>query len=479
MSIHFPALRFGQPYKSLDLVELTPLQSDQVLAQVSQVNAGIIRRDLRKIHQAQAALARHSTDELIGLCAKAGKIFTEDTLPVGDGGETHSPEEYVRALSSTTGLPYTLCRFNLGKIDHVLGNLGLILKGLTRGLPTQVFDDNIVTVDGIDVCYYPAASSIGTVLPSNAPSVNSLWAPAIAMKVPVILKPGREDPWTPFRLIQAFIKAGLPAEAFGYYPTTHEGADTILNTCSRGIAFGGDDTVQKYADNPNISCHGTGRSKVLIGEDMVGRWPELIDALATSLSANSGRSCICASTIITPRHADEMAQALAEKLAEIQPLAPDDDNARLSGFANPAMADWIDSKLEEGLAEGGARDLSATLRDGAPRKVEQFGQNFLHPTVVRCDSIEHPLARTEFLFPYAGVVEMPQADMLENIGPSLVVSAFTEDSEWIGQLLRSPDIDRLNTGVMPTCQVQWEQPHEGNLFEFLYHRRAIQRAVGN
>jgi hypothetical protein len=29
---------------------------------------------------------------------------------------------------------------------------------------------------------------------------------------------------------------------------------------------------------------------------------------------------------------------------------------------------------------------------------------------------------------------------------------------------------------MPTCQVQWEQPHEGNLFEFLYHRRAIQRA---
>ena len=96
------------------------------------------------------------------------------------------------------------------------------------------------------------------------------------------------------------------------------------------------------------------------------------------------------------------------------------------------MAEWIDSKVEEGLGEGGARDISAPLRNDSPRKTEQFGQNFLHPTIVRCDSIEHSLARTEFLFPYAGVVEMPQDDMLENIGPSLVISAITEDRSWIG-----------------------------------------------
>ena len=82
---------------------------------------------------------------------------------------------------------------------------------------------------------------------------------------------------------------------------------------------------------------------------MVENWPELIDTIATSISANSGRSCICASTVITPRYGDEIAQALAEKLSEIQPLSPEDDNARLSGFANPAMAEWIDSKVEEGL----------------------------------------------------------------------------------------------------------------------------------
>ena len=41
-------------------------------------------------------------------------------------------------------------------------------------------------------------------------------------------------------------------------------------------------------------------------------------------------------------------------------------------------------------------------------------------------------------------------------------------------LCRQQDIERLNIGPFPTNRVQWEQPHEGNLFEFLYRRRAIQ-----
>jgi len=71
-------------------------------------------------------------------------------------------------------------------------------------------------------------------------------------------------------------------------------------------------------------------------------------------------------------------------------------------------------------------------------------------------------------------VEMPQSEMLNVIGSTLVVSALTEDEGWMAELMASPDIDRLNLGSVPTNWVQWEQPHEGNLFEFLYRRRAIQ-----
>jgi len=69
-------------------------------------------------------------------------------------------------------------------------------------------------------------------MPSNSPAVNSLWLPAIALKTPVIIKPGKEEPWTPYRLIQAFIAAARHG-AFGFYPTRSRGAAAILNTCGR------------------------------------------------------------------------------------------------------------------------------------------------------------------------------------------------------------------------------------------------------
>ncbi|MHC4079493.1 MAG: aldehyde dehydrogenase family protein, partial [Planctomycetota bacterium] len=87
-----------------------------------------------------------------------------------------------------------------------------------------------------------------------------------------------------------------------------------------------------------------------------------------------------------------------------------------------------------------------------------------------------PLAHTEFLFPFVSVVEMPQRDMVQKMGRSLVVTAITKDEAFIEELVRSKDVGRVNLGPVPTSRVEWNQPHEGNLFEFLYERRAIQRA---
>ena len=53
---------------------------------------------------------------------------------------------------------------------------------------------------------------------------------------------------------------------------------------------------------------------------------------------------------------------------------------------------------------------------------------------------------------------------------------LTQDDGLVRQLLDAPHVDRLNVGPIPTCTVSWDQPHEGNLFEHLYHRRAFQAA---
>src|SRR4029079_19017431 len=122
------------------------------------------------------------------------------------------------------GLPYVLVQRNMKKIASALANMGTVLNGLTRGLDLSVLDRGFGEQAGARISFYPVTEALGLVMPSNSPAVNSLWLPAIPLKIPVILKPCREEPWTPYRLIQAFIAAGCPAEAFGFYPTDHEGA---------------------------------------------------------------------------------------------------------------------------------------------------------------------------------------------------------------------------------------------------------------
>src|SRR5205823_14733534 len=132
-----------------------------------------------------------------------------------------------------------------------------------------------------------------------------------------------------------------------------------------------------------------------------------------------------------------------------------DDQARLSGFANPRMADSIDSAIEQGLRTHGAKDVTASYRKGA-RKVLFEGGTYLRPTIVLCDSFAHPLANREFLFPYASVVQLPQGKMLRQIGPSLVVTAVTKDRVFQEALLDCPLIERLNLGPISTMSISWD-----------------------
>jgi acyl-CoA reductase-like NAD-dependent aldehyde dehydrogenase len=101
---------------------------------------------------------------------------------------------------------------------------------------------------------------------------------------------------------------------------------------------------------------------------------------------------------------------------------------------------------------------------------------FLRPTIVLCDSFAHPLANREFLCPYASVVQVAQSEMLKQIGYTLACTAITKDPAFIEQLMAFREIERLNIGPVSTMKVSWDQPHEGNMFEFLWQRRSIERA---
>jgi len=363
------------------------------------------------------------------------------------------------------------------KIHGVLAGIGTVLGGLTRGLDLGVLDHGQGERDGHALSFVQRSPTLGVVLPSNSPGVHSLWVPAIALKTALVLKPGSAEPWTPYRLIQAFTQAGAPPEAFGFYPTDHAGSGEILRRCGRGMVFGDVASTRPWHDDPSVEVHGPGYSKLLLGPDTAAEWEKHLDVIASSVAENGGRSCVNASGVWTTSRGGEIAEGLAARLAAIRPRAEDDPEAQLAPFANPDVARRISAMIDRDLEVPGAVDVTARHRPSG-RLVEWEGSTYLLPTVVLCDSPEHPLANREFLFPFTSVVEVSPEAVPAALGPSLAVTVLSEDPVLHRRILGSPLLQRLNFGPLPTWQVSWDQPHEGNLFEHLWAQRALQTFPG-
>ena len=475
--LHLPILRAGRPYRSVDVARVPHFRTKEPVVGLSQANAGLVRRDLRDEPQAamRAALTTFNTRQLVEISRRAADAFTNGVLPAGD--DPQSADDYIRQLASTTGLPHVLGRRNMEKIKGVLAGVDQVIAGLTRGLDLDVLDRGMGEAAGHAVGFVPRSPTLGVVLPSNSPGVHALWVPALALKVALVLKPGTAEPWTPYRIIQAFLKAGAPPEAFGYYPTDHAGAGEVLRRCGRGIVFGDVASTRPWQADPRVEVHGPGYSKVLLGPDAADDWRKHVDVMVSSIAENGGRSCVNASGVWTTAHATEIANALAERLAAIKPRAEDDPQAQLAPFASPAVARGISAAIDRDLEVPGAIDLTARHREGS-RVVEWNGATYLLPTLVLCDSADHPLASKEFLFPFAAVVPVSPEDIPHALGNTLATTAITGDQDLLARIVASPQLHRLNLGPMPTWQVSWDQPHEGNLFDHLYVRRAVQGRLG-
>jgi len=471
--LRIPILRHGQPYDSVDKVELVHHATGEPVAEVSQANPGMVVRDVHRMDD--TVLESFRVDELLLICRRAADRFIRGTLPIGDAKQSF--DDYLRCLSATTGMPVTHCRTNAQKIHRVLAEMDKIVAGLTRGFDLSILDRGFGDQEGRTVSFFREGRIFGAVLPSNSPGVHGLWIPAFALKAPIVLKPGREEPWTPNRIIQALIAEGAPKEAFGFYPTDHAGAGELLRSVDRAMLFGDASTTGVWRSDARIEIHGPGYSKVLLGDDTADDWEKYLDIIEQSIVANGGRSCINASAVWTPTHGRAIAEALAKRLAKVEALPVDDPRASIAAFANPATAERISAMIDGQRLAGGAVDLTAQHR-ASSRLVVKGRCAYLLPTIVWCEDREHPLANREFLFPYASVVECPTNEMPQAIGPTLVVSAITKDERLIQSLMASPNVDRLNVGPIPTYQLSWDQPHEGNLFEHLYRQRAFQANVG-
>jgi acyl-CoA reductase-like NAD-dependent aldehyde dehydrogenase len=468
--LHIPVLRWGEPYKSLDVDKVVHFVTGGPLAEVSRANGGLVERDMRFASRARALLQEIPINDLLGMVKSAADLYTKAELPLGDGSQ--SPDQFVRMQSATTGLPEHMCRFNMEKNHFVLSQMDKILDALTRGLDLNILSRGYgMESRGVPVSYQAQTPVLGLVLPSNSPGVHTLWLPIIPLQIGLVLKPGPQEPWTPYRMAQAFVQAGVPKQAIAIYPGLGDVGAAVLNSCPRSLIFGGTATVEQYRGNPRVQAHGPGFSKIILGDDCVDEWEKYLDIMVDSVLLNSGRGCINCSGIWASRHAREIAESLAERLGPIEPLPPQDPRAALAAFTVPNQADAVWADIENDLRAPGVDH--ATMKYG-PRLVKKERCDYLRPTVVRCSSPAPAIAKKEYMFPFVTIVQCPQNDMIGAIGPTLVCSAVTQDKKFQRALLDATHIDRLNLGALPTTRLKWFQPHEGNIVDFLYRARAFQ-----
>src|SRR5262249_36345053 len=438
--LNLPVLRWGKPYDWLEKDQVVHFISGEPIASVSQANGALLQRDMRSAKNARKALLDFKPHELIERIKKAADLYLNATLPMGDG--TQSPDDFARQQSATTGLPEHMAKANMHKNHFVLTHMDQMLDALTRGLPLEILSRGFgVESRGVVVSYQCQAPALGVVLPSNSPGVHTLWLPVIPMQVGLVLKPGPQEPWTPYRMAAAFVQAGIPAEAIGIYPGGADAGAAVLASCERSMIFGGTATVERYKGNPKVSVHGPGFSKILLGDDIVDDWEKYLDVMVDSVFLNSGRGCINCSGIWASRHTKEIAQAIADRIGPVEPKPPEDTTASLAAFTVAAQARGVRQHSEADLRESGVTHATAEY---GPRLIEKERCAYLRPTVIHCESPSVAAAKKEFMFPFVTVVNCPQDKMIESIGPTLVGTAITNNPQWQRELTDATNIDRLN-----------------------------------
>ena len=395
--LHFPVLRWGEPYKSLEVNKVFHFSTGEPIAEVSQANPGLIARDMRNAERARQVLQEISSKDLLAMIRKAGEYFSSAELPLGEG--TQTPDDFVRQQSATTGLPERMCRMNMEKLRYVLDEIENILNSLTRGLDLEILSKGYGEEEGLMRSYQANTPVLGMVLPSNSPGVHSLWLPVIPLKIGLVLKPGPQEPWTPWRMSQAFIRAGIPKQAIALYPGAGEVGAAVLSHSPRSLIFGGTATVNQYKNNPAVQVHGPGFSKILIGDDQIDNWEKYLDLMVDSVLVNSGRSCINCSGIWASRNTREIADAISKRIGSIAPLPPENEQAALAAFTVPGQAKAISEDIDSGLQESGAEEITNRYRDG-DRLVQQERCDFLRPTVIHCQSPDVGMAKKEYMYPF-------------------------------------------------------------------------------
>jgi acyl-CoA reductase-like NAD-dependent aldehyde dehydrogenase len=453
--IELPALSSDGPYVTHSPLAVTDV-SGSAVANLSLVPSLFVNRTMAALHKATPP----PPDERIGLILEAADVFAHATL------EGQSPEEYEHVVSRVGGVPISAVRAATRAIAERLRN---VYQTVQHARPAGSVSDWRDPLTRTGRAVWTRRGEVFAVhAAGNHPGTHSLWPEALALGYRVAVRPSQREPFTPHRLITALRAVGFGDDQVVLLPTSHELADTILRGADLGIVYGGADVVAKYGADPTILTQGPGRSKILLTRDV--DWCEHLDTVVESVTGHGGAGCVNTTTVLVEGDPAPLCQALAERLAAIPSLPPEDAEAVL-----PVQPVAAAHTLGVYLARKAAGTRSWLGGDGI---VDELGDGSaaLRPAVHELCRPDAPQASVELPFPCVWVTPWSPEAAIAPLRNTLVLTALTCDQGLVEQLVDEPTIRNVYVGDERTYRMEPGLPHDGYLAEFLMRSKAVIRS---
>jgi acyl-CoA reductase-like NAD-dependent aldehyde dehydrogenase len=425
------------------------------VAELSLVPRLFVTRAMTALHKAETL----PLDERLAALAHAGEVFSTGTV---DG---MSAGDYEHIVSRVTGMPISVVRSAAAAIADSAAEA---YRSAQHARPAWDVNDwrDPLTRTGRGV-WTRRGDVFGVHAPGNHPGVHGLWLEALALGYRVAVRPSRRDPFTPHRLISALRSAGFGDDQVMLLPTGYDVADEILRGADLAMAYGGEEVMQKYAALSTMLPQGPGRSKILLSAGADGR--DHLDMIVDSISAEGGRACVNATAVFVEGDPAPIAEAIAERLAALPSLPPEDGNAVL-----PVVPLAEGRKLEQYLRGKAAGTTPWLGGDGIVDELAD-GSAALRPAVHQLDRSDAPQAGIELPFPCVWVAPWERETGIEPLKDTLVLTAVSHDELLLDELLAEPTISNLYVGDHPTYWIAPGVPHDGYLADFLMRTKAVIR----
>ena len=378
-------------------------------------------------------------------------------------------ESYVGLASRISGLPIAITRAGARSVaDAVASAVDAVRPARPVGAAVDWREER--TRNGSAV-WARRGEVFAVHAAGNGPGVHGLWPQALALGYRVAVRPSRREPLTAHRLVNALRQAGFRAVDAVYLPTDHDGADDIVRSADIAMVYGGQDVVDKYAHDPTVVVNGPGRAKILITADR--DWRDYIDVIVDSIANLGGMACVNTTAVLCEGNPAPLAEAIAERLAAIEPLPTEDERAILPTQSLDKAMD-----LASYLA---AKAAGTTPVLGADQVVAPVGDGYaaLRPAVhllAEPDTAELiEKLNIELPFPCVWVSPWSRAVGMEPLRRSLVLTAITGDENLIDDLLGEPTITNVYRGRHPTYYGAPHIPHDGFLADVLMRNKGFIR----